>query len=250
MAVDTKSKTTELPLDPQIQEMMEVGLHFGHKTSKTHPKMLPFIGGVRNTIHIIDLVKTKARLNEVLDSLVELREEGKTILLVGTKVQVKDIVKKLAEELNFPYVSERWIGGTLTNFSIITKRVERLKELEEEKTEEKYKELTKKDRARFDKELEKLETKFGGIKNLEKLPDAVFIFDVDGNALAAREAKKMGIPTFGLIDTNLNPALVDEAIPANDDAILALQYVADQIKEKLGGVKLKKVTEEKTEENK
>ncbi|MCP6726732.1 MAG: 30S ribosomal protein S2 [Patescibacteria group bacterium] len=245
MAVDTKPKTTELSLDPQIKEMMEVGLHFGHKTSKTHPNMLPFIEGVRNTIHIIDLEKSKARLNEVLEALVTLREEGKVILLVGTKVQVKDIVKALAEELNFPYVSERWIGGMLTNFDIITKRVERLKELEEKKTGEKYKELTKKDRARFDKELSKLDTKFGGIKSLEKLPDAVFIFDVDWNALAASEAKRKGIPTFGLVDTNIDPNIVDEAIPANDDAILALKYVADQIKEKLGSIKPK---EEKKEE--
>lgn len=245
MTVDTKPKTTELSLDPQIKEMMEVGLHFGHKTSKTHPKMLPFIEGVRNTIHIIDLEKSRARLNEVLEALVGLREQGKVILLVGTKVQVKDIVKALAEELNFPYVSERWIGGMLTNFDIITKRVERLKELEEKKTGEKYKELTKKDRARFDKELSKLDTKFGGIKSLEKLPDALFIFDVDWNTLAASEAKRKGILTFGLVDTNIDPNIVDEAIPANDDAILALQYVADQIKEKLGSIKPK---EEKKEE--
>ncbi len=248
MAVDTKAKIAELPLDPQIREMMEVGLHFGHKTSKTHPKMLPFIEGVRNTIHIIDLAKTKARLDEVLESLVKFKEDGKTILLVGTKVQVKDIVKKLAEELDFPYVSERWIGGMLTNFETITKRVERLKELEEKKAGESYQELTKKDRARLDKELATLEHKFGGIKNLEKLPDAIFIFDVDDNALAAREAKRRGIPSFGLVDTNLDPALVDEAIPANDDAVVALEYVAKQIKERLKGVKVKEVKEEKKEE--
>ena len=245
MAIDAKVKTTELPLDPQIKEMTEVGLHFGHKTSKTHPKMLPFISGVRNTIHMIDLVQTKARLGAVLDSFVTLREEGKTILLVGTKVQVKDIVKKLAGELNFPYVSERWIGGLLTNFETITKRVERLKELEEKKTGEEYQEFSKKDRARFDKELARLEKKFGGIKHMEKLPDAVFIFDVDKNALAAHEAKRRGILSVGLVDTNMNPALVDEVIPANDDTGSALQYVADQMKEKLGKIKQK---EEKKEE--
>ena len=222
-----------LELDTELQEMMEAGLHFGHKTSKTHPKMKPYIYGVRNTIHIFNLAKTREKLHEALSFIRTLKEEGKILVFVGTKVQVKEEVKTIAQELNVPYVTERWIGGMLTNFDTILRRITRLKELEEAQQNGSFEKYTKKEQALFTKELQGLEKKFGGLKNLTKLPDVVFICDLDQNMLAAKEAKEKGAKVIAITDANIDPTYVDYVIPANDDAVSSVKYILGKVKEAL-----------------
>lgn len=214
-----------------VEEMAKAGLHFGHRTSKTHPKMLPFIFGMRNTIHIIDLEKTKIKLVKALEFLKEAAKEGKQILFVGTKPQIREMVKNLATELNYPYVIERWIGGTFTNFDEIKKRVEYLKELEKKKESQEWEKYTKKERKEIEEEIEKLERKFGGLKTLEKLPDIVFICDMVKDHLAVKEARRKGVKVVAISDTNANPELADYPIPANDDAISSVKYILEKVKE-------------------
>ena len=214
-----------------LEEMAGAGLHLGHKASKTHPKMKPYIFGVRNTICVIDLERSAEKLKEALEFIQKLISENKKILFVGTKVQFKDLIKEIAKECGLPYINERWLGGTLTNFGTIKKRIEYFKELEEKKKAGKFAKYTKKERAKLEKELRELEERLGGIKNLEKLPDAVFIVGLDKDQLAAREANKKGIPVIGVCDTNIDPTLVDYFIPANDDAISSVRYILEKIKE-------------------
>jgi small subunit ribosomal protein S2 len=230
---DTKQNNFNLNID----EMMKAGLHFGHRTSRVHPKMEPYLQGVRNTVHIINLEKTKEKLAEALKFIQELISEGKVLLLVGTKVQVKNLVKETAIECGLPYVSERWLGGTFTNFGIIKKRIEYFKNLEKQKESGELEKYTKKERAKINQELEKLEAKFGGIKNLEKLPDAIFVLDMKKDYLATKEARKMGVKVIGISDTNVDPTLADFPIPANDDAISSVKYILDKVKEVILKVK-------------
>src|SRR3989344_1971726 len=217
--------------DPVIEEMTKAGLHFGHKTSKTHPKMRQYIAGVRNTVHMFDLAKTKEKLQKALAYIQSLRAEGKTLLLVGTKIQVKNLVKETAAACNLPYVSDRWIGGTLTNFGTIAKRIEYFRGLEQKKETGELEKYTKKEQLDIAEELKNLELHFGGIKNLSKLPDAVFICDLDKNQLVLKEAKGKGIPVIALVDTNIDPTLVDYIIPANDDAQSSVRYILGKIQE-------------------
>ena len=229
MAVLTKP--AESNIDPITQEMMAAGLHFGHKTSKTHPKMRQYISGVRNTVHMFDLVKTKEYLQKALEYIQSLRAEGRTLLLVGTKIQIKNLVKETATACNLPYVSERWIGGTFTNFGTIAKRTEYFRSLEQKKAAGELEKYTKKEQLDIAEELKNLELHFGGIKNLAKLPDAVFICDLDKNQLVLREAKQKGIPVIALVDTNIDPTLVDYVIPANDDAQSSVRYILGKVQE-------------------
>lgn len=214
-----------------IEEMAKFGLHFGHRTSRLHPKMEPYLEGVRNSVHIIDLEKTKEKLIEALKFVQELISENKILLLIGTKIQVKNLVKEKAEECNLPYVNERWLGGTFTNFEIIKKRIEYFKDLERKKKEGELEKYTKKEKAKIGQELAKLEIKFGGIKNLEKLPDAIFVLDMKKDSLAVKEAKMKGIKVIGIADTNVDPTLADYPIPANDDAISSVKYILEKVKE-------------------
>ena len=214
-----------------IEEMMEAGLHFGHKTSKTHPKMKPFITGVRNTIHIINLEKTQEKLDEVFGVIKQMVTEDKTILLVGTKVQARALVKELAEEVRMPYVTERWIGGLFTNFEEVSKRLAHLKDLEEKLADqEKASKYTKWERHEMAEEIKKLEKKFGGVRSLEKKPDAMLMFDIEENQIAVREAKIMGVKIIAIADTNTNPTQADYIIPANNDAVTSMRYLVDKIK--------------------
>lgn len=224
-----KNKKNDFNLDPE--EMARAGLHFGHRTSRVHPKMRPFLYGVRNTVHIIDLEKTKEKFEEALKFIQELVSENKILLLVGTKIQVKELVKNVALELNLPYVNERWLGGTFTNFGVIKKRIEYFKELEKKKLEGELEKYTKKERAKIERELRNLEKKFEGIKNLERLPDAVFVLDMKKDNLAVKEAKMKGIKVIGIADTNVDPTLADYFIPANDDAISSVKYILEKVKE-------------------
>lgn len=219
----------EIKLD--IKEMAQAGLHFGHKTSKLHPKMSPYIFGVRNTIHIIDLEKTKEKLKEALKFIYQLALEKKKILIVGTKIQLKNLVKDFANEFSFPYVNHRWLGGTFTNFEVMKKRVEYLKELEEKSKKEEFEKYTKKEKMLFQKKLSELEEKFGGLKNLETLPDAVFILDMKKDALAVKEAREKGIKIIAICHTNCDPTLADFPIPANDDAISSVKYILEKARE-------------------
>ena len=225
--VTTEAKTS----DSTSEEMMEAGLHFGHKTSKTHPKMKQYIAGVRNTIHIINLDKTKEKLDEALNFIHELLVNGKVIVLVGTKVQTKDIVRETALECGVPYVTERWIGGLFTNFETISKRIEHLKELEAQKAEGELEKFTKKEQLEIADEVRRLERKFGGLKSLERLPDAIFVFDLDENQLAVREAKQTGVTVIAISDTNTDPSPIDYVVPANDDAASSIRYILGKVKE-------------------
>lgn len=223
-----------------LEEMAKAGLHFGHKTSKLHPKMLPFIYGVRNGIHIIDLEKAKQKFIEALKFFQTLYLEGKTILIVGCKFEIRELVKNFALEFNFPYVIERWIGGTFTNFEVIKKRCEYFKNLEEKmKNEEIMKNYTKKERKKMEEELEKLRKKFEGIKNLEKLPDAVFIVDNKKDHHAIKEANRKGIKIIAICDTDCDPSKVDYPIPANNDSVSSVSFILNKIREAI--LKVKKI---------
>jgi small subunit ribosomal protein S2 len=221
----------DMPTDEVLQAMMKAGLHYGHRTSRTHPKMKPYISGVRNTVHIIDLKFTKEKLNEALAYIKELREQGKIILFIGTRVQVKNLVKEMAREVEMPYVSERWIGGFFTNFNTVFKRIERLNELEQQDKAGELDKYKKHEQLKIREEIRMLEKKFGGLKNLTKLPDAIFVFDLSENSLAVKEAKKKNIPVIAISDTNTDPDTVDYAIPANDDAVSSLTYIINEVKE-------------------
>ena len=227
----TIAKPIEPKVDPVTQAMTLAGLQFGHKTSKTHPKMKPYIVGVRNTVHMFDLAKTKEKLQKALEYIQSLRAEGKILLLVGTKIQIKNLVKETAAACGLPYVSDRWIGGAFTNFGTIAKRTEYFRGLEKKKETGELEKYTKKEQLGIAEEMKNLELHFGGIKNLAKLPDAVFICDLDKNQLVLREAKNKGIPVIALVDTNIDPTLVDYVIPANDDAQSSIRYILGKVQE-------------------
>ena len=224
-----KSKKDEFGISPE--EMAKAGLHFGHRASRVHPKMKPYIFGVRNAVHIIDLEKTTEKFREALGFIKKLISENKTLLFVGTKVQVKDMARDVAKECDLPYIIERWLGGTLTNFKTIEKRLEYFKELEGKKEKGELKKYTKKEQAKIDHKIRNLEIKFGGIKNMEKLPEALFILDMKKDNLAIKEAKKKGVKIISIADTNVDPTLADYPIPANDDAISSVKYILDKVKE-------------------
>jgi len=218
-------------IDINSDEMMKAGVHLGHRVSRLHPKMKDYIFGVRNTIHIIDLEKTVVEFEKALNFIKELVEKQGIILLVGTKTPLKRLVKETAVECDIPYVSERWLGGTFTNFKVILKRIEYFRELERKQKEGELEKYTKKERVDFDKELKKLELKFGGIKNLNKIPEAVFVCDVRKDILAVKEARVKGVKIIAMVDTNVDPNLVDYAIPANDDAITSVRYILEKVKQ-------------------
>lgn len=214
-----------------LEEMAKAGLHFGHRTSKLHPQMNPYIYGVRKTVHIIDLEKTKEKFEQALVFIKELAELEKILLLVGTKPEHKDLVEELAKECNLPYVTERWLGGSLTNFKIMKQRIKYLKELEEKKQSPDFDRYTKKERADIEKEIQGLRRKFEGLRNLEKLPDAIFACSLRKDHLAIKEANMKGILSIAICDTNTDPALVDYPIPANDDANSSVKYILEKTKE-------------------
>ena len=228
---ELKEKTDENKSQINLEEMAKAGLYFGHRTSRCHPKMKPYLAGVQNTIHIIDLEKTAQKLKEALSFLQELVSENKILLLIGTKIQVKDLAKEIATELGLPYVNERWLGGTFTNFEVIKKRIDYFKGLEKKRAEGAFEKYTKKERAKIDQELQDLEIKFGGLKHLERLPDAIFVLDMKKDETAIREAKRKGIKIIGIAHTNVDPTLADYPIPANDDAISSVSYILNKVKE-------------------
>ncbi len=210
-----------------MKQLLEAGVHFGHQTRRWDPKMAEYIFQARNGIHIIDLQKTSKKLDEAYKFVKEQAEEGKTVLFVGTKKQAQDCMKEAAEKCGMYYVNQRWLGGMLTNFGTIRKRINRLKELETMQEDGTFDVLPKKEVILLKKEMEKLEKNLGGIKEMEEMPGVMFVVDPKKERIAVLEAKKLGIPVVGLVDTNCNPEEVDYAIPGNDDAIRAVSLVAD-----------------------
>ena len=207
--------------------LLEAGVHFGHQTRRWDPRMAEYIFQARNGIHIIDLQKTSKKLDEAYEFLKEQAEEGKTVLFVGTKKQAQDCMKEAAEKCGMYYVNQRWLGGMLTNFATIEKRIERLNELEKMQEDGTFDVLPKKEVILLKKEMDKLEKNLGGIKNMKEMPGVLFIVDPKKERNAILEARKLNIPTVGLIDTNCNPEDVDYVIPGNDDAIRAVKLIAD-----------------------
>ena len=212
-----------------MKQLLEAGVQFGHQTRRWDPKMAEYIFQARNGIHIIDLQKTSKKLDEAYDFIRSQAEEGKTFLFVGTKKQAQDCMKEAAEKSGMYYVNQRWLGGMLTNFGTIQKRIQRLKDLETMQEDGTFDVLPKKEVILLKKEMEKLEKNLGGIKEMDKLPGVIFLVDPKKERIAILEARKLDIPVVGLVDTNCNPEDVDYVIPGNDDAIRAVKLIADCI---------------------
>jgi len=230
-SVEKQASEKEPDFNIDIEEMEKLGIYFGHHTTKLHPKMKPYLESVKNTIHIIDLKKTKEKLTEALKFIQEIISQNKVLLFVGTKIQVKDLIKETAEKCGLPYVNERWLGGYLTNFPVMKKRIDRLKDIEKSKQNREWEKYTKKERIKINKEFENLRIKFEGIKNLEQLPYAIFILDIKKDYLAVKEAGIKGVKVIAICDTNVDPSLVDYPIPANDDAVSSVKYILKKIEE-------------------
>jgi len=214
---------------PTLMEMLKAGVHFGHQKSRWHPKMAPFLFGSRNNLHIIDLDKTLEELEKTTKYVKELAKEGKVILFVGTKRQAQDIIKDAAERAGMPYATERWIGGLLTNFEEMKKRLKKFKEMQEELKSGEVEKYTKKEQVDFKKELEKMSKYLSGLQNLDKMPDALYIADLRTEKTALSEAKRKKVPVIGVCDSNVNPEVAKCIIPANDDAVNSIKMMADVI---------------------
>jgi len=220
-----------------FNELLESGAHFGHLKRKWNPAMAPYIFAEKNGIHIIDLNKTVVKIDEAANALKQIARSGKKILFVATKKQAKDIVASKVKEVNMPYVTERWPGGMLTNFSTIRKSVRRMGQIDKMTSDGTFGNISKRERLQFARERAKLEIQFGSIADLSRLPAALFIVDITKEHIAVAEAKRLNIPTFAIVDTNSNPNHVDYAIPANDDASTSISYIigliCDAVKEGL-----------------
>lgn len=216
---------------PSLLDMLKAGVHFGHLTSKWHPKMAPFIFTARSGIHIINLEVTRQQIEKALHFISDTVAQGGTVLYVGTKKQVQDILKQRAESVGMPYVHERWIGGLLTNFAVIKKMLARHAELGRMISEGGMEHLTKKERLERQREYKRLESVIGGIANLNKLPQAIFLIDVKRERTALREARKAGVPIIAMCDTNANPDLITYPIAANDDAVRSIEMMVDLVTE-------------------
>jgi len=228
-----------------IKQLVEAGVHFGHRKDKWNPKMQNFIFTERRGIHVIDLKKTIEYMEKAYEAVASNTKEGKTIIFVGTKKQAKDIIKEEAERAGVFYVSERWLGGTLTNFSTIRMAVNRMKELEEKFEKQEFGDLTKKEILTLKRELEKLKKNLYGIRDMENLPDMAYICDIRKEKNALKEANKLGIPIVGIVDTNVDPTFVEYPIPANDDAIRSISIITKTIANAV--LEGKKVREEEKE---
>ena len=235
----------------EVKELLEAGVHFGHMTRKWDPNMAPYIYMERNGIHIINLYKTAAKIEEANEALKKIAASGRKILFVATKKQAKDIVAEKAAAANMPYITERWPGGMLTNFVTIRKAVKKMASIDRMKKDGTFMTLSKKERLQVDRLRAKLEKNLGSIADMTRLPSAVFIVDIVREHIAVAEAQKLGIPIFAMVDTNTDPRQVDFPIPANDDASksidIILSTVADSIK---AGLSTRKAEKEKAKEGK
>lgn len=216
---------------PTIEEMFEAGVHFGHKKERSHPRSKKFVFTIRNGIFVINLEKTLDLLKEAMEYLSKISKEGKTILFVGTKRQTKKIVEEVAKKCGMPYVSYRWLGGTLTNFETVRKSIKHLEELEKEKESEEYKVYTKKEKLKLDEEITKLHQTFDGILEMKNMPDCLFVVDAAEEDNAINEARIKEIPVVAVCDTNANPNKVDFPIPANDEAAKSIEMMVNLAQE-------------------
>jgi len=237
------------------QELLEAGVHFGHLTRKWNPKMAPYIFMEKNGIHLIDLNKTAVKLEEAANAIKNIVKSGRKILFVATKKQAKEMIENEAKRVNMPFVTERWLGGMLTNFSTVRKSIKKLQTLDKMAVDGTYTNMAKKERLMVEREKEKLHRVLGGIADLNRLPAALFIVDIKREHIAIAEAHKLNIPTFAMVDTNSDPTVVDFAIPANDDAAKSIalisRVITDAIVEGLAERKKEKeidTDKEKTEE--
>ena len=207
-----------------LRELLEVGAHFGHQTTRWNPRMRPYIFGARNGIYIIDLQKTVRLFNQAREVMREVASKGGKILFVGTKQQAQEIVAEEAAKIGMPFVTKRWLGGTLTNFATIKKSIARLVDLEAMKADGTFDLLAKKESVRREKDRQRLEKFLGGIKGMDRLPQAMFVVDAGHEQIAVREARKLNIPVIGLVDTNPDPNGIDYVLPGNDDALRSIRY--------------------------
>ena len=217
-----------MAINVDMKALLEAGAHFGHKTSRWHPKMAPYIHSKQQNAHIINLEKTVDALEVALPKITEIAKSGKKILFVGTKKQMKDIVKEVAESVEMPYVTVRWVGGTLTNVETVNRQIKKLKDLERRmasgELENRYSKL---EVQRFQEEIDLLNERYGGIKDMTEQPAAIIVVDANEDKNAIKEAKTLKIPVFALVDTNVDPTNIDYVIPANDDAIKATKLILD-----------------------
>lgn len=214
---------------PTLIELLQNGVHFGHRTSKWHPRMKQFIFGSRNGVHIIDLEQTRERLIAAQEFLRDVVAKGGTVLYVGTKRQAKDIVRQFADSAGMPYVTERWLGGFFTNFGVVSKKMARLASLTRDRDTNGFAKYTKRERLEFEKEIADLEEQIGGVKAMEKLPEAVFVIDVKAEKTAIAEARRLKIPIVAAVDTNVDVEGITYPIPANDDATKAIEFLTKQV---------------------
>jgi small subunit ribosomal protein S2 len=234
---------------PTTKEMLDAGVHFGHLKRKWNPAMAPYIFMEKNGIHIIDLNKTVAKLDEALAAVKQIAKSGKKILFVATKKQGKEIVAREAKRVNMPFVTERWPGGMLTNFATIRKSVKKMATIDRMTTDGTFDTISKKEKLQISRQREKLEKDLGSIVDLSRLPAALFIVDISKEHIAVAEAKRLNIPTFAIVDTNSNPNLVDFAIPANDDASKSIELIVSTVVNSIiEGLEERKVSKDKDDE--
>jgi len=214
-----------------LDELLDSGAHFGHQTRRWNPKMEEYLFGSENGVHIFDLTKVKPLIEEALDFITRSVKEGKTVLLLGTKKQVKDKVAEVAEKVGIPYVNERWLGGTISNFPQMQRSLKKMEEMKENMTSGFYNKYTKKERLLIDREIARLERFFGGIKTLTNVPDVLIVIDTKREAGAVHEANVRKVPVVGIVDSNSDPDFIDYPIPMNDDASKALEYILNLIGE-------------------
>jgi len=231
-----------------FDQLLDAGVHFGHLRRKWNPNMAPYIFMEKNGIHIIDLYKTQAKLDEAAKAMKQIAKNGKRILFVATKKQAKEIVSELVKPTNMPYVTERWPGGMLTNFVTIRKAVKKMSSIDKLATTPQYLNLSKRERLQITRERAKLEKNFGSIADLHKLPSAIFIVDINKENIAVAEARKLNIPTFAIVDTNTDPTLIDFPIPANDDASKSIALIIDYLTKAIDeGLTERKMEKEKAQ---
>lgn len=229
-----------------FKELLDAGVHFGHLRRKWNPKMAPYIFMERNGIHIIDLHKTAAKLEEASAALTQIAKSGKKIMFVATKKQAKNVIAEKAKSINMPYVTERWPGGMLTNFVTIRKAVRKMASIDKMNEDGTMATLSKRERLQIARQRQKLEKNLGSVVDLTRLPSAIFVVDILNEHIAIAEAKKLGIPTFAIVDTNSDPTLVDFAIPGNDDATRSIEKIMDIIiKDISQGLAERKIDKEK-----
>lgn len=219
-----------------ISEMMEAGLHYGHTRTKTNPKMKPFIATTRNNVELIDLNQTISALEKVISFLKDKRANSGLVLFVGIQPAARELIESLAKKLEYPYVTNRWLGGTLTNFKIIQKRLDYFKKLRNDKETGALEKYTKKERLRLGQKLEKMSLVFNGLESLTKLPDAVFVVNANLHINAVREARKLGIPVIGIVSTDIDPNVVDFVVPANDNSKSSLAWILNKVEKELSSV--------------